>query len=130
MAILLEKTEKAGTSLSEFLPGLRRALAIAGDTHSVEDVMQQIIRGEALLWYSDEALVVTEVMDTPQERLLRFWLATGKLSSVIELSEKACVWGRKIGCTRAIFAGRRGWARVLPKHGWHDAKLVHMERRL
>jgi len=123
---LIEKTERP---ISEFLPGLRRALALAGDTHTVEDVMQQILSGEAKLWWSDEALIVTEVVDTPQVRLLRFWLATGKLSSVLELSERICEWGRQLGCERAVLAGRKGWVKVLPDLGWRPT-TVHMEKEL
>ena len=114
----------------EHLPKLRKALALGGDTHDVDDVLDQISRGDAQLWLSDGALIVTEVYDTPMVRELRFWLACGDLQPVIELSHKVLDWGKnEKGCTQATLTGRKGWVKALAAEGW-EASMVVMGRKL
>lgn len=97
----------------EHYEGLKDALAHGGGSHTIADVAELIRQGHAQLWTSEGAAIVTEVHDTPQLRRLHFWLATGELPAVIELSEKIIEWGRAQGCHRATLAGRRGWERAL-----------------
>lgn len=98
--------------------GLEIALAHGGDTHSVEDVLQQIERGDARLWLGEDALIVTEIHDYPQRKVLHFWLATGEIASVVALSNTILAEGKKMGCAQATLAGRKGWERVLGADGW------------
>ena len=100
------------------LAGLVEALERGGSTHTVEDVLDEIQRGEAQLWEADGALIVTEIHDTPRKRLLHFWLATGELQAVIALMHRALEWAKSEGCTMATLAGRKGWEKVLASEGW------------
>ena len=104
--------------MTEFLPGLATALEYAGGTHTVEDMLDQIKRGEAQLWTSENACIVTEVHTTPRLKVLHFWLATGALDAVVALSRDVLGWGKVVGCQSATLAGRRGWERVLASEGW------------
>jgi hypothetical protein len=109
---------------TEILEGLQKALDLAGGTHTLADVARQIAEGSAQLWLDDDACIVSEVIDTPQKRMLRFWLAAGKLDPVVALSRKVLAWGKEQGCTMATLTGRRGWDRVLLDEGWSPALTV------
>lgn len=100
------------------LSGLVEALERGGSTHTVEDVLRQVEAGEAKLWVRGAALIVTEIHQTPQVKVLHFWLATGSLDEVVALSREVLEWGRAQGCEQATLAGRRGWERVLASEGW------------
>lgn len=104
--------------MSRFLAGLVEALEYAGGTHSIEDVLDQVRRGQAQMWTEGDACIVTEVHDYPRKRVLSFWLATGELQDVIALSRKVLAWGRENGCVSATLTGRRGWEKVLAAEGW------------
>jgi hypothetical protein len=97
---------------------LARALEHAPETHTLEDVIDQIARGDAQVWQTEESVLVTEVYDTPRMRVIHVWLAAGEMGEVIALSHQALSWGRKLGCKRASLAGRRGWERKLAAEGW------------
>ena len=104
--------------IEPFLPGLQLALDHAGGTHTIEDVLDQIKRGEAQLWTSENACIVTEVLTTPRKKVLHYWLSTGVLDDVITLSRDVLKWGKTVGCQAATLAGRRGWEKVLVAEGW------------
>lgn len=111
------------------LDGLDQALAAIGRTHTVEDVMGAVDRGEAQLWLEGENALVTELNITPLEKELHIWLATGSLEGTIALSERAIAWGRSMGCTVATLVGREGWKRTLRGAGWSPVATL-MARRL
>lgn len=117
-------------SLSRFAPGLQKALDLAGNTHTLYDVVEQIQRGDAQLWTQDEALIVTEVLQYPQRKAVRFWLATGELLDCIRLSRQIVKWAKNEGCSLAIIEGRRGWVRALrDEEGWTE-KMTVLTREL
>lgn len=109
--------------------GLLKALALGGDTHSLADVEAQIKAGDAQLWTADDALIVTEVNIYPRKRVLHFWLATGELKPVVELSKRALEWGKGVGCEYATIAGRSGWERALKHEGW-SPMLTYMRKAI
>lgn len=112
-----------------WVKGIERALREGGSTHTVEDVLRQIEAGKAQLWVRDNALIVTEIHETPRASILHFWLATGKMEPVLELHREVMEWGRTQGCDRATLTGRRGWLRVLAGLGWRET-LALMEAKL
>jgi hypothetical protein len=103
---------------------LRQALAEGGNTHTVEDVLAEIERGDAQLWIDDGALIITKVEQYPQARVLSFWLAAGELEPVKALRKRAMEWGKSRGCDRAVLVGRRGWLRALKDTEWRETLAV------
>lgn len=115
--------------IQHFLPGLAEALERGGGTHTVEDLIRQIAEGDAQLHWLRNSAIVTEINDTPRKRVCHFWLATGDLDDVLALSEMVLEWAKRMGCTQATLAGRRGWERVLASEGWTPA-LTLMQREI
>lgn len=106
------------------LADLDRALAYAGGTHTLGDVLRQILAGTAQLWEAEDAVIVTEVHDYPRMRVVHFWLAAGRLDAVVDLSHRVLNWAKGAGCARATLAGRKGWERVLAADGWEPMLIV------
>lgn len=112
------------------LEGLEKALSHSLGTHTVGDVVRQILDGEAQLWEEPDALIVTEVQQTPRKRVLHFWLATGDMTAVVDLHHRILRWGREeMGCDVATLSGRKGWTKALEEHGWEPA-LTTLSRSL
>lgn len=111
--------------------GLAKALAYAGGTHTVGDVLRAVLAGDAQLHETDRAAIVTEVYTYPRKRVVNFWLATGELNEVIRLSHEVMEKAKnEWGCEGAIFTGRRGWEPVLTADGWNAEPMVLMSRQL
>jgi hypothetical protein len=104
---------------------IAKALRLAGDTHTPDDLAEACARGRARAWVENESVVVAEVFDYPQKRVVNFWLAAGDLEDCLTAYRRAERYYRdEMGCTRATFTGRRGWAKPLAAEGWRLALQV------
>jgi hypothetical protein len=115
---------------SELQRRLMRALDVAGKTHGPEDVARAVADGRMQAWTAGDSLVITEVLNFPQARALNVFLAVGNLDEVMSLQPAIEAFGREHGCSVMRMEGRKGWARVLPDHGWKQDKKVIYERTL
>jgi len=103
---------------------LERALQYSGGTHTFEDVAQMVFDQRAQLWPNGRSVAVTEVITYPRKRILHCFLAGGKMSEIIEMMPHAAQWGASVGCAGFTIAGRKGWKRVLDRHGWKPTFTV------
>lgn len=110
---------------------IESALAYAGGTHTVADVLDAIRSGDAQLWSGPNSCIVTEIDRQPRHSILHFFLAAGVAAELAAMTPLVCAWGREQGCVSARFVGRKGWAKsFLKDQGWHPADLVIMEKPL
>ncbi len=108
---------------------IERALAYSGGTHTFNDVVKMVRDHRAQLWTNRDSAAVTEILFYPQKRVLHCFLAGGKLADILEMMPYAAQWGQASGCTGFTVAGRKGWSRVLSRHGWRP-KFTVMEMPL
>ena len=108
----------------EHLFGLRtpllKALRGAGDCYTVGDIADGILRGNFQYWMRGESGIVTEVVSYPRKKVLNYFLVLGKLDECLALQPEIEAFAREHGCAGVTCAGRDGWLRVLPKHGWRS----------
>jgi hypothetical protein len=104
---------------------VQAALTRTGDrTYTVEDVLECIQRQDAQWWPGTRCAIVTELEQTPQRLLLRYWLAGGDFVELRMWTAPIETWARQQGCDGAIIVGRAGWARAL-RGDWKTAYTVH-----
>lgn len=102
----------------DVLPHIRRALELSGSTHDEVTVYNMLCKGEAQFWATETSFVVTEIVNYPCKRVMRFALAGGDLGELLEdFHDQILSWAREMGCVEAEFNGRLGWHKVLPE-GW------------
>jgi len=89
-----------------------KALAQAGNTHTIADVMQRIEQNKACCWTNGDSVVVTEVMVYPRLRAVNYWLVSGNLQECASLQPDIDAWAVSEGCSVATATGRMGWLRL------------------
>ena len=95
----------------EHRDALERVLPFTGGTHTLDDVIQGAEEGRFIIWPGHHAIIVTEIVETPGHCILVFFLAAGSMLEMRRLYPIILEWGKTQGCTRARFAGRKGWER-------------------
>lgn len=105
-------------------PWIEDALEYAGGTHLFEDIVAAVIEGRMQLWAGEKGCAVTEVIQYPRKKVIHVFLAGGDMSQIIDFEESALEFGRMNGCTTMTLAGRKGWTKVLDKHGWKESFVV------
>tara|TARA_A200000113_G_scaffold220993_1_gene232078 strand:- start:540 stop:890 length:351 start_codon:yes stop_codon:yes gene_type:complete len=89
------------------------ALKYAHNSHTFEQVIEIVKRGDAQLWAFEDSAIVTEIINYPQRRTLRFWLAGGNLETLLEVEPKIRKWSILYNCKAVEIIGRKGWGKVL-----------------
>ena len=117
MQIIVKPTDYTDTSLSDewnrCSAWLEAALYYSNGTHTIDDVLETVQRGDAQFWHYPDAAVVTEIMDYPQKRVLRYWLAGGNLKTLLKVEPSIRHWSQLWGCVGIEIIGRKGWHMVL-----------------
>lgn len=105
-------------------PWLEAALERSGGTHTLDDVVQAIIKGEMQFWPAPKGCAVTEIVNYPRKKVLHIFLAGGEMEQIIDMDDSAVEFAKMNGCTGMSIAGRKGWKRVLKDKGYEEAFTV------
>jgi hypothetical protein len=108
---------------------IEAALAHSNGTHDFESVRAAILAGEMQLWPAPKSAAVTEVVEYAKKKVINVFLAGGDLDEITRGIDSVAAWAKAHGCDSMTIAGRKGWTRVLDKHGFAPAFVV-MERAL
>lgn len=100
------------------------ALEYCNGTHDLQDVADQIYRGELQLWPANETALVSQIITYPKRKAIHIFLAGGNIDELINMEESVFTWAKMQGCDLLTFSGRLGWSRSkLKTRGY---KVDHM----
>ena len=116
--------DPAPSDRDRLLRRLNRALAHAGRTHELGDVVRLVMDGRAQWWGDDRACIVTELIRYPQRSVVRYWLCAGEMEGVLALQGEVDGWARARGATLATLYGRDGWGRLAAAQGWRRGGVI------
>jgi len=105
---------------------LEAALLRSGGSHILADVQAAVDQGLLQLWETEDSSIVTEILETPRQRVLNVFLAGGTQDGLEELAPTIRDWARAHGCGKAQFLGRPGFQRVpwLARSGWKPVGVM------
>jgi len=106
--------------LDECRAFLEPALEYSGGTHEWEDIAEGVHSTRMQLWANERGAAITEILEYPRKRVLNVFLAGGDMDQILEMLDSAKAWGAQQGCDAIMMSGRKGWLRVLNKHGWEE----------
>lgn len=112
------------------MTAIARALQFAGGSHTEADIGEAVACGDMQRWEGDRSTIITEIRQTPRQRILLFFLAEGDMTELQAMTPGILDWGRMHGCVKAQLIGRPGWTRSwLVQDGWSETARI-MERDL
>lgn len=105
---------------------LRRALKLAGETHTIEDINHAVARGMMQCFVRGDSFVITEVIRAPRKTYLNVFLAVGDLS-VLSLIPEIEKFAEQSGCSFIQTLARPGWKAVLPET-WKPMHTLYVKQ--
>jgi hypothetical protein len=108
---------------------IEAALEYSNGTHDFESVRDAILAGTMQLWPASKSAAVTEVVEYAKKKVINVFLAGGDLDEITRGIDSVAAWAKEQGCDSMTIAGRKGWIRVLDKHGFAPSFVV-MERAI
>lgn len=96
------------------------ALVYARGTHTLNDVLDGVLRGDFQFWPGDKSAVVTEIQIYPQKKVMHIFLAGGDLEELLEMEKSVRAFAETIGCNSMSISGRRGWVKIFERDGWEE----------
>ena len=103
---------------------MRKALALAANTHDLEDIIEALNRGEMQAFHNDRAIVITEIAQSPRRKFVHVFMSAGDLDGVLELMPQIEEWGKSLGCEFARASVRPGYEPILKARGWKKTMVV------
>lgn len=112
--------------IEQFEAQIEAALHYAGGTHTFSDIRDQVQAGRLQFWAGPQSVVITEIITYPRKKILNFFLAGGNMEELQAMYAGLIEWGRAEGCSGAVIAGRKGWARsfLTRNEGWNETLTV------
>lgn len=107
---------------------LNKALAVAGDTYTFEDILHEINEGHMQSFVEGESWVVTQIVDFPRKRYLEIVFAVGNLDELRVIYPLLEQFAGEIQADGLRAFGRPGWMRQfeIDKHGWVETTRVYV----
>ena len=96
---------------------MEKALRLMGETHTLQDVVDALQKGEMQLFHNDRAIVITEIAVSPRKKFANVFMSAGELEGVIELKAQLVDWAKKNGIEFARAAVRPGYEKHLKAAG-------------
>lgn len=103
---------------------MQKALRLSADTHSLEDVIEALKRGEMQAFHNDRAIVLTEIAVAPRRKFVHVFMSAGDLDGVLELLPQIEEWGKAQGAEFARASVRPGYEPILKARGWKKTMVV------
>ena len=104
--------------LDRLRPHIQAALDYTDGTHTFDDVCAMVLHGKLRLWPLENSVLLTEVVEFPQEKHYHMFLGGGNLQEILDMHPQIEAAAREAGCVKLSVTGRKGWSPVLEKHGW------------
>lgn len=107
---------------------LRKALAIAGNTYTLDDILHEISEGRMQSFAEGESWAVTQIVDFPRKRYVEIVFAVGHLDELKTIYPRIEQFAREIQADGLRAFGRPGWMKQfqIDKHGWSETTRVYV----
>jgi hypothetical protein len=115
------------TSNDEIIKRMTRALKAGGDTHTLEDLLDEIKAGKKQSFVKGNTWAITQVLDFPRKRVLELFMVVGEAKDLPELQTEIVEYGKHIGADFVRTQGRLGWKKLAKELGWKPVMTLYIK---
>jgi len=108
---------------------INRILDTFDNYMTTDDVYKECIECKKLLFENGKAFAIVSVTEHSRDTHLFIQFAGGSIEGIDELDPIIYKFGQTIGATKAIFIGRKGFAKIMGKRGWKQ-RFIYLEKEI
>jgi len=105
-------------------PWIEAALEYSGGTHDFKDIADAVLTNQMQFWASDNACIITQIIQYPKKRHLHIFLVGGNLERILDYNESFKEFAKINKCDAVTNCGRRGWVKVLKDLGYKETGIA------
>jgi hypothetical protein len=125
---LAQKTAILMHDILEWQEGIETALTYGESSHTFDDVVGKILRGELHFYKFDGCCLIMQLVVFPQFKNYHCFVAAGDQESLDNARDYVLAMARQYGCKHLSISGRVGWERRLKARGWkHVLSTLYLE---
>lgn len=106
---------------------VRKALDIGGNTHTLQDVLGEIARGDKQSFAINNTWAITQIEDYPQKRVLAVFMVVGDMKDVDAVYQQVLGFADRVGATVVRAFGRPGWKKKAASLGWRKTTELYVK---
>ena len=107
-------------------PIIEKAIKYGDGKMWLEDIHAALLNRDMQLWYAEECLWITEILNFPRSKRINIVLISGKLGDWEAWLDEIKDWARSLGCEALEATGRPGWGRKLKWPEIHRTYRIHL----
>ena len=117
----ITSTQQLSSVFKQLKPHIELALTKAPE-YTLESVLEDVLRGQSLLWYAHEedtvyGIVTTQIKQYPQIKVIVGHLVGGTdINKWVHLMSTIEDYAKEQGCTDVELQARKGWLKVMPEY--------------
>lgn len=97
---------------------------MAGNTHSVEDVIEAIRTGTMQTIFNENGVIITQILDYPRKRVMDVFMCVGELDAIKALEGELIAHAKKNKAHFGRAFVRPGLVEHWTKMGWRKGATV------
>lgn len=108
---------------------LQKALDKGGSTHTIADVVEALQAGKMQSIFNDRGLMITQVLNAPQRRVMEVLFCAGELPAILSLKPDLLRLADQMACEFGRAYVRPGLVQPLIGVGWkksHDVMTFNV----
>lgn len=103
---------------------LQHALNIAGNLHTLEDILDAINAGKMQSFAEGDTWCVTQIEQYPRRKVLDIVYVVGDINEVDAGYRRIIDFACAQGCSIIRAYGRIGWSKFLRERGWEPQSIL------
>lgn len=125
---IAEKTVMLMQDILKWRDGIEDALKHGEGSHTFDDVVARVLRGELLFFNYPECCLFMQVIQYPQFKNFHCFVAVGNQDALDAAGWDMAKLANEYGCKHLSISGRVGWERRLKARGWkHVLSTMYLE---
>lgn len=105
---------------------LHKALKLAGNTHTLEDILDLLAAGAMQSFVENDSWALTRLVTCPRKIVVEIFLVVGDDKDMPVLEDQVKRFARLHGATMIRAMGREGWIRRAPERGWKIGPRLYL----